>query len=263
MHISPLLILHISGGITGILSGTVTMFFRKGSREHALAGRVFVVAMLCMAGAGTYMALMKSQAGNVMGGVMTLYMVGTAWKAGRRKNGETSILDWAALLVALAFGAVAVIFGFQAVLSPDGLKAGYPPPVYFIWGAVALLSAAGDTRMLVRRGVFFGQQRVVRHLWRMSLGFFIATGSFFLGQQKVFPAALRGLTVWWVAAFLPLLLMIFWLIRVRFKNAYIGSAGDASGLRAQSSTIAGARYPSSPSAVSKSLPSIQPISPRW
>ena len=216
MQVSSLLVLHISGGIIGILSGAVAMTFRKGSRGHVVAGRVFVIAMLCMSGAGAYMAFMKSQTGNLMGGVMTFYMVATAWATGRRRDGETGIFDWGALLVALAFGAVAVTLGLRAVHS----QTEYPPAVYFIWGSVALLSAAGDIRMLVRRGVFFGAQRIVRHLWRMCLGLFIASGSFFLGQQKVFPASLRGLKVWFVPAFLPLLLMIFWLLRVWFTKAY-------------------------------------------
>jgi uncharacterized membrane protein len=220
MRFSPILLLHIAGGITGILSGFVAMCFRKGSRGHAVSGTVFVIAMLCMSGAGAYMALMKSQAGNLMGGIMTFYMVATAWATARRRDGETSIFDWGALLVVLAFGAVLVSFGVQAVLSPTGLKDGYPPAVYLIWGFVATLSAAGDIRMLRRGGVFFGSQRIVRHLWRMCLGLFIATASFFLGQQKVFPASLRGLWIWFVPAFLPLLLLIFWLIRVRFTSAY-------------------------------------------
>lgn len=226
MQLSPILLLHISGGITGILSGAVAMSFRKGSGGHALAGRVFVIAMLCMSGAGAYMALMKSQTGNLMGSVMTFYMVATAWATARRRDGETSIFDWAALLVALAFGTVAVTFGIQAVQSDTGLKGGYPPAVYFIWGLVALLSAAGDIRMLVRGGVFFGAQRIVRHLWRMCLGLFIATASFFLGQQKVFPASLRGLKVWFVPAFLPLLMMIYWLIRARFTKAFKRTASS-------------------------------------
>ena len=220
MQISPLLVLHISGGITGILSGAAAMCFRKGSRGHVVAGRVFVIAMLCMSGAGAYLAFMKSQTGNVMGGVMSFYMVATAWATARRGDGETWIFDWGALLVALAFGAVAVTLGLRAVYS----QTEYPPAVYFIWGSVALLSAAGDVRMLARRGVFFGAQRIVRHLWRMSLGLFIATGSFFLGQQKVFPASLRGLKVWFVPAFLPLLLLIYWLFRVWLTKAYKGTA---------------------------------------
>lgn len=220
MQVSPLLVLHISGGIAGILSGAVAMTLRKGSPGHVVAGQVFVIAMLCMSAAGAYMAFMKSQTGNLIGGVMTFYMVSTAWATARRKDGETGIFDWGALLVALAAGTVMVIGGLQAAYSPTGLKDGYPPALYFIWGSVALLSAAGDARMLMRGGVFFGAQRITRHLWRMCLGLFIATGSFFLGQQKVFPASLRGLKVWFVPAFLPLLLLIFWLVRVWFTKAY-------------------------------------------
>lgn len=216
MSVSPILVLHVSGGLVGILSGAVAMSFGKGGRGHVVAGQVFVIAMLCMSGAGAYMAFMKSQTGNLMGGVMTFYMVATAWATARRKDGETSIFDWGALLVALAFGAVAMIFGLRALHS----QTEYPPTVYFIWGSVALLSAAGDVRMLVRGGVFFGAQRIVRHLWRMCLGLFIATGSFFLGQQKVFPASLRGLKLWFVPAFLPLVLLIFWLVRVWLTKEY-------------------------------------------
>ena len=219
MTISPLLVIHIGGGITGLLSGAVAMSFRKGSRGHIVAGQVFVAAMLTMAAAGTTLAVMKSQTGNIMGGLVTLYMVSTAWAAARRPEGRTGVFEWAALAAVLIIGAVMLTFGVQAVCSPTGLKGGYPPPIYFIWFVIAALSAAGDVRMLVRGGLF-GTQRIARHLWRMCFGLFIASGSFFLGQQKVFPVFLRGMKIWFVPAFLPLLLMIYWLIRVRLKKTY-------------------------------------------
>ncbi len=73
--------------------------------------------------------------------------------------------------------------------------------------------------MLVRGGVS-GVERITRHLWRMCFAFFFATGSFFLGQQQVLPAFMRNKNFLFVPAFLPLLLMIFWLFRVRFANVY-------------------------------------------
>ena len=85
-------------------------------------------------------------------------------------------------------------------------------------GSVILLAGIGDLRMLVR-GIS-GKRRIARHLWRMCFGWFIATGSFFLGQQQVFPPRFRGSPVLLVPALLPLALLIFWLIRVRFTNAY-------------------------------------------
>ena len=69
-------------------------------------------------------------------------------------------------------------------------------------------------------GGISGRQRIARHLWRMCFGWFIATGSFFLGQQQVFPARLRGSPALLVPALLPLALLIFWMIRVRFTSAY-------------------------------------------
>jgi hypothetical protein len=89
----------------------------------------------------------------------------------------------------------------------------------FFMGSVMLLAAAGDVRMLVRGGAF-GAKRIVRHLWRMCFGLFIATGSFFLGQQQVFPVWLRKTNVLFVPALLPLVLLIFWVFRVWFSNAY-------------------------------------------
>ena len=89
----------------------------------------------------------------------------------------------------------------------------------FFFGAVLLLATAGDIRMLARGGIS-GRQRITRHLWRMCYGLFIATGSFFLGQQQVFPAFLRGSIFLTVLAVLPFPLMIYWLIRIRFRNAY-------------------------------------------
>ena len=53
----------------------------------------------------------------------------------------------------------------------------------------------------------------------MCFAFFIATGSFFLGQQDVLPAAVRGSPVLFVLAFAPFAVMAFWLVRVRARKA--------------------------------------------
>jgi hypothetical protein len=98
-----------------------------------------------------------------------------------------------------------------------------------------LLAASGDVRMLVGGGVF-GARRIARHLWRMCFGLFIAAGSFFLGPsnrplrllsavglgQHLSPS-LFSTTLYSILSILPLILLIFWLVRVRFTNAYQSS----------------------------------------
>ncbi len=223
----PLLIFHVCAGIMGILSGAAAMTFRKGSPRHEAAGRIFVIAMMAMSSSAVYLALMKHQMNNVFGGILAFYLVVTAWLTARRKDGETSIFDWGALAVPLAVGARMLVYGLEAAKSQKGSIGGVPAGMFFFLGSVAVLAAAGDIRMLARGGVF-GAKRVVRHLWRMCFSFFIATGSFFLGQQQVFPAAWRGSVVLFVPALLPLALLIFWLFRVWFTNRGCAAFGKQS-----------------------------------
>jgi hypothetical protein len=215
----PLLALHIAGGMVGLLSGTVAMVYRKGSRAHSVAGLVFVVSMLSMASAGVLLAVMKSQPGNIVGGTLTLYLVATAWMTARRRDHETGVFDWSALLLVLALAATEVSWGLEAAMSPTGMKYDYPPGPYFFMGSVAVLAATGDIRMFIRSGIS-GPHRIARHLWRMCFALFIASSSLFLARQQLFPALMRKTGTLVVLSFLPLGLMIFWIIRVRFANRY-------------------------------------------
>ena len=91
MQLSPLLLLHICAGTLGLMSGTVAISVRKGSRSHAIAGIVFSISMLTLASTGAYIAYLKSQTSNVLAGVLTFYMIATAWMAARR--GVSPVLD--------------------------------------------------------------------------------------------------------------------------------------------------------------------------
>jgi len=215
----PILVLHIIGGSLGVLSGFVAAFLRKGSRQHAIAGNVFVASMLTMASAGVFLAIMKSQPGNTLGGTLTFYLVATAWMTARRRTPETSLVDWGALLLVLAIAGVEMIWGLQAAISPTGMKYDYPPGPYFFMGSVATLAAVGDFRLLLRGGVS-GTQRIARHLWRMCFAFFIAAASVFLARQHLFPEIMRKTGALIVLSFLPLAVMMFWLIRMRLANVY-------------------------------------------
>lgn len=217
MH-SAILDLHIVSGTLGMLSGFVAVFLRKGSRRHGIAGNVFVVSMMSLSLSGTYLALMKWQPGNIIGGTLTFYLVTTAWLTARRRSPGTGLLDWGALLIILSLAAVELTWGTQAALSPTGLKYDYPPGPYFFMGSVAALAAIGDVRMIVRRGIS-GTQRIARHLWRMCFALFVASASIFLARQHLFPAFMRKTGMLMVLSFLPLVLLIYWMIRVRVAKA--------------------------------------------
>ena len=122
------------------------------------------------------------------------------------------MFDWGALLVGLSVAAVAVTFGVQGAMSPTGLKYGDPAGQYFFLGSVATLATVGDIRLLVRGGIS-GAKRIARHLWRMCFALFIASASVFLAREHLFPEIMRRTGALYVLSFLPLILMIYWLVR--------------------------------------------------
>ncbi len=235
MPYSPILIGHICAGTLGLLSGAAAMFFRKGSPRHALAGKVFVASMLTMAVLAVYLAIVRHEPNNIGGGIITFYLIGTAWLTARRRDGETSRFDWVVLLIPLTLGILTWMNGIKVVRSGASSQDGVPVGMTFFMGSVMLLSGAGDVQMLLRGGVR-GVKRIARHLWRMCFGLFIAAGSFFLGPsnrplrllstvgigQHLSPA-LFSTTMYLILTILPLVMLIFWLVRVRFANAYSGS----------------------------------------
>jgi uncharacterized membrane protein len=232
MPYSPLLPVHIAGGVVGLLSGTAALILRKGSPRHVLAGKVFVASMLTMSAFAVYLAVLKHQPGNIGGGILTFYLILTAWLTARRRDGQTSVYDWALLLIPLTLGTLTWMSGLQKMRSPVAPEDGVPAGMNFFMGTVMLLAGAGDLRMLLGGGIARAK-RVVRHLWRMCFGLFIAAGSFFLGPsnrplrllsavglgQQLSPA-LFGTSLYIVLSVLPLILLIFWVFRVWFSGAY-------------------------------------------
>jgi hypothetical protein len=232
MPYSPILMVHICAGTLGLLSGTAAMSFRKGSPRHVLAGKVFVASMLTMGVFAVYLAIVRHQPNNIGGGILSVYLIGTAWLTARRRDGETNRLDWVVLLIPLALGILTWMTGLKVVRSGASSQDGVPVGMTFFMGSVMLLAAAGDARMLLGGGVF-GTKRIARHLWRMCFGLFIAAGSFFMGPSnrplrllsavglgRHLSPALFSINLYLILTILPLILLIFWLVRVRFTNAY-------------------------------------------
>jgi uncharacterized membrane protein len=216
---SLILFLHIAGGSVGIVSGFVALLSRKGGRLHRIAGTVFFVSMLIMAtiGAAASPFLPVPEMANVAAGMLTIYLVGTSWMAIRRRDGGSGVLELCALVVVLGVIAADLILMQIAKAHPSGRPGDPPPQAYYVFMLVGAIGAAGDINVILRRGIS-GVARIARHLWRMCAALTIASASFFLGQQKVMPEFMRGSPWLFVPALAPLVLMLFWLIRIRIAD---------------------------------------------
>jgi hypothetical protein len=203
---------HIAGGSLALLSGAVAVTARKGGPLHARAGTWFFASMLVLGVTASILEPFRSPPGSPIGGIMVCYFVATSWVAARRRDGTTGKFEIIACAAALGLAAIIAWGGFTgAATTPAGRG-----PVFALAG-ICLLAGVLDLNAILRAKLT-AAQRISRHLWRMCFAFFIATGSFFLGQQDVMPQAVRGSLILFVLAFAPFAVMAFWLVRLRFAK---------------------------------------------
>jgi hypothetical protein len=217
--ISPEGLFHATMGAIGIVTGIIALVTHKGGRIHIIAGRVFVASIVLAALSAVRLAIKSEEFGFIGAGVLVVYFMLTAWMAVKRREHESGWFEIGAFLIA-ATGAGAMYYAWlQEIGDPDALFNGLPTLIFAI---VATLCALGDLSVVRRRGLA-GKQRIMRHLWRMHLGFFAAVGSFFPGQLEMFPVwiqNIRPLILLFIPPFSIAGIMLLWLAYVVFSNRF-------------------------------------------
>jgi uncharacterized membrane protein len=205
-----LLPIHIAAGGLAIVLGAVALSVKKGGTIHRRSGLVFVCAMFVL-------GISAAMLGNVLGGLMTVYFVGTALTTILPESPWTRRSNVAALAVAVGVALVDIVAGVKAFNSPRGVLNGVPFLMLFFLATIMLLAAAGDMRV-IRFGMPSGRTRLARHLWRMCFALFIAAGSFFSIRERVAKILPEPFTTAPMRA-LPILLvfgaMFYWWWRIR------------------------------------------------
>ena len=212
-----LVFIHVAAGCIAIISGFSAMVPKKGSKWHILLGQTFFYSMLVMAGLAAFLAtFFASEEINAAIGVFTLYLVLTSRWAASNRSGEVTNKDKIATVFSVALFTMFVVLSIQAWKSGKAAIDGVYVEAYYVYAVLGALAMALDIKVLIKGGVF-GKQRIAKHLWRMVLALFIASGSLFLGQPQVFPEFIQSSGLLFVPVLLVVLSLFFWIVRV-----YIG-----------------------------------------
>lgn len=218
MGYTLVLIIHVASGVLAIACGFVALFAKKGSWIHRKAGTIFLLSMVVMAAGASFLGYNapEQDLNDVIGGLLIIYLVTTAWMAIRRKDRQYGHFEIGAFVVAAVGTIVSIIITIKSVENGTAIFGGIPS---YIFSSFMGLAAILDLRLILIKGLV-GKQRVARHVWRMCLSMFIATGSFFLGQMHLFPQALQRIEIVSLPVLLVVILLIFWMIRVLFTDWY-------------------------------------------
>ena len=229
-------VLHVGGGTIGLFSGTAAAFARKGGKLHRSAGTIFTVSMLVMAVFAVYLAVViPGQIPNFFGGTFAGYLIATAWLTVWRKPGSTGAAEKFALVVVLG---LLLFFGVFSVYLATGLPLPFKSAVpikgpvlisMYSFTLVIAIAAVSDVKVMLSGGIS-GAPRIARHLWRMCVGLTLAAGSAFTnGLPRLLPGHVHVGPIFFLPQFVPLGLLVYWMIRVRFtgwfrRNAKTGVA---------------------------------------
>lgn len=212
-----LLAFHVAMGVIALTAGMIAIGARKGGVRHRQAGVVFVHAMIAN---GLSAAAISAYQGEPMtGGLLTVYLVFTAYTALRPMTAVGRRVGAILMVLAFTFAAFTYHGALTAMGNPGNQLDGVPAGMLFFMGTIVLLAAAGDFRMILAGGLQ-GTRRVARHLWRMCFGLFIASGSFAaqLVMMRGMPAPLRSVPVILLLGGGPLVVLLYWMWRVRIRQ---------------------------------------------
>ena len=208
---------HVLTGVTAFVAGSMAIAARKGGRWHRRSGLVFVSAMIATGITAAGISVYEGESPG--GGLLTAYFVFTAWTALTWLPGAHRRVNLALMVFAFTIAVLGYAQGFTALGRPGNHIDGVPAGMMFFLATVNLLAAIGDARMIAAGGIQ-GTRRLARHLWRMCFGLFIATGSFVaqLVEMTFMPEWMRSVPVIVVLAAGPLVVLLYWMWRIRLKQ---------------------------------------------
>jgi len=216
--------LHILSGFVALAAGGLALCVRKGGRLHRRIGDGFVIAMVVMAGSAAVLGVIRpGQVINVFIAAFTLYLVATAWLAGRRGGEAAGVPEVIALAVSLVLCAPFALMLFQAFSGVKLFATAFAirGPILIalcVFSAIIFIAAIGDARVLLSRGLT-GTPRIARHLWRMCVGLAMALGSAFSnGFARLLPGPYHVPPAFFAPPFIMLAVLLYWLIRIRFPG---------------------------------------------
>lgn len=198
------LIIHIVSGSAALLSGMAALFFRKFSRNHPKAGKVFFISTLGVAFSALYMAIVKPNIFLLTIGIFTFFQTYAGYRSIQDKSLRPSRLDLLIWLIGAVNGVAMVMQGNIVI---------------WVFGGIQIGLVLVDLRTYItlwRGGNLPANAWLRRHLG-MMLGTFTAVVTAFI--------VVNTAGYWWqwltpVALLMPLI--VYWNIKINPKKPKLG-----------------------------------------
>jgi hypothetical protein len=179
---TALLVLHIGGGSTALLSGLLAMLFDKNKKNHRKAGLVFFWSMNLVAVSAVGLSSIRHNLFLLAIGIFSFYMNFTGYRAIKNKSMKYKWIDWLVTILAagtavfmlatgntvlLAFGSILLFLNYRNTqlqwLSDDERKGKRP------WRYIAHLGNMSGTYLSAATAFVVVNINFVKPVWLIWL----------------------------------------------------------------------------------------------
>lgn len=201
------LTIHIIGGLTGLLAGSVNLLMKKGGLRHKKIGNLFVWGMLSAGGSSLILSLLHPNYFLFMVGVFTLYMVLT----GKRylylkligKGRKATWFDWG-LSLGMALVSLFLV-GLGIIYLIHSISFGF---VFIVFGIFGLLFVKEDLSNYREKSIYKNYW-LLAHISRMVGGYIASITAFLVVNAKYIPFEFPLFILW----IFPSLLLVPFIIK--------------------------------------------------
>lgn len=189
-----LLILHITCGAIGLLSGTFNIIRRKGDHLHRRIGLIFAWTMIINGISAISLSLINPNYFLTIIGIFTLYMVGTGYRYIYLRmhlvNNDPKALDWLLTSGMAVAGLAFIVLGILKLVQLDFFGC-----VYLVFGGIGGLFVRRDLQNY--RGLSLDRNYwLLAHLQRMTGGYIAALTAFLVVNGHFFPSFIPSMVIW-------------------------------------------------------------------
>lgn len=176
-----LLILHVAGGMVGLLSGLFNIANRKGGKVHKLIGKIYVTGMFTATLSGTVLAAFGVNHFLFLIGIFSFYLAFSGYRSLQHRLINGLIIY---PLVDKLFAGITAVFGFlmlvAGILQPTGISS-TAAPILMVFGTICLVFSLGDLSLFIGIRKIKDQQHrwFFNHIGRM-MGSYISAVTAFL-----------------------------------------------------------------------------------
>lgn len=206
------LIIHITFGAFGLITGSINILRRKGDRMHARIGLAFFYSMLVTGMSALILSFIHPNAFLAIIGVFTIYMVCTGYRYIRLRmtevNNAARSMDWALTIGMAIAGILFFILGLLQFF-----KGNFFGVVYTAFGMVGWLFVKADVSNY-REQAKHRNYWLLAHLQRMTGAYIAALTAFLVVNSNALMAWVPG----WVFWLLPTAILTPFIIR--WSNNY-------------------------------------------